>query len=205
MKINSKDHFDIKPMKVKKTIEESIEVKQNLLQEKYIKEIEKAGKTLVAALKNNRTVLIAGNGGSAADAQHFAGELVNRFLTDRQALPAIALTCDSSILTSISNDSDFKYIFSRQIEALGGKGDIFIGISTSGNAENIAEAMKKAKEKGMLTIGLLGSDGGKINKFCDLSIVVPSRSTPRIQEAHILVIHILCGLIDNYFGRKNVQ
>ncbi len=192
-------------MNIKIIIEESVKVKENLLQDKYINQIEKAGKALVAALKNNHKILIAGNGGSAADAQHFAGELVNRFLIDRQALPAIALTTDSSILTSISNDSDFKYIFFRQIEALGEKGDVFIGISTSGNAENIIQAMKSAKKTGLLTIGLLGNSGGKIKKYCDFSIVVPSKSTPRIQEAHILLIHILCELIDDSFGRKNVR
>lgn len=205
MRINSKDRFDVELMNIKKVIEESVKVKENLLQEKYIKEIEKAGKTLVVALKNNRKILIAGNGGSAADAQHFAGELVNRFLIDRQALPVIALTTDSSILTSISNDSGFQYIFSRQIEALGERGDIFIGISTSGNSENIIQAIKTAKKTGLLTIGLLGNNGGKTKKYCDFALVVPSRSTPRIQEAHILVIHILCELIDNFFRSKNVR
>lgn len=189
-------------MDIERLILDSIKVKKLLLSKRYIDIILKLGEKIILALKNKHKILIAGNGGSAADAQHFAGELVNRFLAERQALPAIALTCDSSVLTSISNDSDFKYIFLRQIEAFGEKGDVFIAISTSGNSENIIQAVKTAKKKGLSTIGLLGNNGGKLKKYCDFTLVVPSASTPRIQEIHILVIHILCQMIDDYFARK---
>jgi D-sedoheptulose 7-phosphate isomerase len=143
--------------------------------------------------------LIAGNGGSAADAQHFAGEIVGRFKKERKGYPAIALTTDASIITSWANDYDFNTIFSRQIEALGKEGDVFLGISTSGNSKNIIEAVKKAKEMGIFCICLLGKDGGELKNLTDLSIIIPSDNTPRIQECHIMIIHIICEELEKSF------
>lgn len=145
--------------------------------------------------KNNK-ILIAGNGGSAADAQHFAAELVGRFQMNRRALPCIALTTDTSNLTAIGNDFGFKNIFARQIEALGNAGDIFIGISTSGNSENIIAAIEQAKKKNLITVGLLGRDGGKIAKIADYSVIVPHDVTARIQEAHIFILHYWADCIE---------
>lgn len=151
---------------------------------------------LVEALGTGRKVLIMGNGGSAADAQHFAAELVGRFLINRRALPAIALTTDSSILTAIGNDFGFDEIFQRQIEALAEPGDVVVGISTSGNSPNVLRALAAARASGCQTIGLLGKDGGAIASQVDLALVVPSEETPRIQEAHVTIIHILCDLVE---------
>lgn len=145
--------------------------------------------------KNNK-ILIAGNGGSDADAQHFAAELVGRFQMNRRALPCIALTTDTSNLTAIGNDFGFKNIFARQIEALGNAGDIFIGISTSGNSENIIAAIEQAKKKNLITVGLLGRDGGKIAKIADYSVIVPHDVTARIQEAHIFILHYWADCIE---------
>lgn len=185
--------------KIKKIILNSIDIKNSLLEESYLSKIYLIGKELIAALKKNKKILIAGNGGSAADAQHFAAELVNTFIKKRKALPAIALTVDSSILTSSANDHNFDIVFARQIEAHGTKGDIFIGISTSGDSKNILKALKIARRKGLLCICLLGKNGGKAKSLSDLSIIVPSSETPRIQEAHILIIHLICQLIDDAF------
>ncbi len=171
---------------------------------KLAKELEKlydvicsASYEIIKSLKNNHKLIICGNGGSAADAQHMAAEFVNRFLKERKPLPAISLTTDTSIITSISNDYSFDDIFSKQIEALGHKGDILIGISTSGNSKNVENAIEAAKQKNIFCIGLLGKDGGKINSLCDLSIVIPSNSTPRIQEMHILIIHTICQIVED--------
>jgi D-sedoheptulose 7-phosphate isomerase len=142
-------------------------------------------------------VLLCGNGGSAADAQHLAAELVSRFRIERRALPAIALTTDTSILTAISNDYDYERVFSRQVEALGRPGDILIGISTSGNSRNVRAAMLAARSCEMACLGLLGSGGGAILSACDLAIVVPSSDTPRIQEVHIAIGHVLCDLVES--------
>ena len=146
--------------------------------------------------------MLAGNGGSAADAQHIAGELVSRFEFDRPGLPAIALTTDTSILTAIGNDYGYHRLFARQIEALGNKGDIFIAYSTSGNSENICEALGVAKEREIITVGMTGNKGGKMNILCDFLIEIPSSSTPKIQEGHLVIGHIICGLIeDELFGK----
>jgi D-sedoheptulose 7-phosphate isomerase len=147
-------------------------------------------------LRRENKILIFGNGGSAADAQHIAAEFVNRFLFDRAPLPAIALTTDTSILTSISNDSDFSLIFARQIEALGSKGDIAWGITTSGRSPNMIEGFRKAKEMGLATIALTGKDGGEALRMADYALNVDSPSTPRIQEVHITVGHIICELVE---------
>jgi D-sedoheptulose 7-phosphate isomerase len=148
------------------------------------------------ALRRGNKILIFGNGGSAADAQHIAAEFVNRFLFDRAPLPAIALTTDTSILTSIGNDADFSHIFARQIEALGNKGDIAWGITTSGKSSNIIEGLRKAAEMGITTIAFTGKDGGEALPMADLGLHCTATSTPRIQEAHITAAHIICELVE---------
>jgi D-sedoheptulose 7-phosphate isomerase len=185
-------------------IKKSYEIKKNILENKEIfNEIIKIGEILIDVYKKGKKLLIAGNGGSAADAQHIAGELVSKFYFDRPALPAIALTTDTSIITAIGNDYGYEYLFSRQIEANGVKGDAFLGISTSGNSKNIIEGVKKAKEKGLITIGLTGETGGEMKNLCDYIIKVPSSETPRIQESHILIGHIWCSMIEkDIFGEE---
>ncbi len=164
-----------------------------------VPDIEKACTMVNNTISNGGKVLIAGNGGSAADAQHIAAELSGRFLKERKALPGIALTTDTSALTSIANDYGYAYVFSRQVEALGRPGDLFIGISTSGNSEGILNAFKSAQQVGCATLGLSGRDGGKMNELCDLNIVIPSNVTARIQEMHITIGHILCKSVDDLF------
>lgn len=159
----------------------------------------KAAGLLIDSLKQGGKVLIFGNGGSAADAQHFAAELVGRFMTERRGLPAIALTTDSSVLTSISNDYGFKYSFSRQVEALGETKDVVVAITTSGASANVMEAVRTARKKGLRVIGMTGAKGKGMARFCDACFVVPSLSTPRIQEAHTTIVHILCEVTDENF------
>jgi D-sedoheptulose 7-phosphate isomerase len=184
---------------IKKEIIESIEVKKNI----SIEEIANAVDVIVNAYKQNKKLLICGNGGSAADAQHFAAELVGRFKMERKALNAIALTTDTSALTAIGNDYGFDEIFCRQVEGLVDQNDVVIGISTSGNSPNVLKAMDMAKEKGAITIGLTGKNGGKLRQKVDICIIVPSGNTPRIQEAHITIIHIICMLVEQtLFGGK---
>ncbi|MGB4600148.1 MAG: D-sedoheptulose 7-phosphate isomerase [Trichlorobacter sp.] len=151
---------------------------------------------LIDTFQIGNKLLIMGNGGSAADAQHFAGEIVSRFRIERPGLPAIALSTDSSILTAIGNDYGFEQVFSRQVEALASPGDAVIGISTSGNSPNVAKALEVARQAGCTTIGLLGKDGGSIKELCDIPLIIPSPDTPRVQEGHITIIHILCDLIE---------
>lgn len=158
--------------------------------------IARAGSVLAACLRGGGKLLVCGNGGSAADAQHFAAELVGRFLIERRALAAIALTTDTSILTALGNDYGFDLIFARQIEALACPGDIVIAISTSGNSPNLLLAVDKARSLGCTTIGLLGRDGGKTAAGVDLPLIVPVDETPRIQEMHELIVHILCDLVE---------
>lgn len=158
--------------------------------------IERAARAIVACLQSGGKLLFFGNGGSAADAQHLAAEFVGRFVKERQALPAIALTTDSSILTAIGNDYGFERAFSRQVEALGRKGDVAIGISTSGDSPNVLLAIKAARENGLITIGLAGKTGGQLGRCCDIPIVVPGQNTARIQECHIAIGHILCELAE---------
>ena len=176
---------------IKESLLESAELKRKVA-EAMADSIEKAIEAMCSALRAGKKVLLMGNGGSAADAQHIAAELVSRFKKERKAIPAISLSTDTSILTAIGNDYGFEKVFERQIEALGNKGDVVIGISTSGNSENVYRAMKLAKEMGLKTIGLLGNDGGKIKDFSDIPLIVPSKNTPRIQEAHITIEHIIC-------------
>ena len=151
-----------------------------------------------AALRANNKIMLAGNGGSAADAQHLAGELVGRFYYDRPALPAIALTTDSSILTAIANDYDYEYVFARQIEALGSAGDVLIALSTSGRSKNIIRALETAAQKGITTVGMTGASGGEMKQLCSFCIQIPATETPRVQEGHEIVGHILCGLIEHH-------
>jgi len=146
-----------------------------------------------------------GNGGSAADSQHFAAEIVGRFRLERRALPAIALSTDTSILTAIGNDYGFESVFKRQVEALADDRDIVFGISTSGNSPNVLNALQTAKERGCHTIALLGNSGGKMKSICDISMIIPSNETPRIQEAHIKIIHIICGLLENELFVKGTR
>ena len=163
--------------------------------------LENIANEIINSIKNGNKLMICGNGGSAADAQHMAAEFVNRFLRERKPLPAIALTTDTSNLTSIANDYSFDDVFLKQVEAIGKKGDIVIGISTSGNSSNVFKALDKAKDMGIKTVGFLGKDGGKIKEICDLALVVPSNSTPRIQEIHGFVIHIICEMVEDEFAR----
>jgi len=188
---------------IKNQIKTSYEIKQKIYGDEELMDlIVEVGNKLIEIYKNGNKLLIAGNGGSAADAQHIAGELVSKFYFDRPALSAIALTTDTSIITAIGNDYGYEKLFSRQIEANGVKGDAFLGISTSGNSKNIIEGLKVAKEKGLLTIGLTGESGGKMKELCDYCICVPSNETLRIQEAHILIGHILCSVIEEaIFGK----
>jgi D-sedoheptulose 7-phosphate isomerase len=162
-------------------------------------DIQSACEMIVTTIQAGNKVLLAGNGGSAADAQHIAAELSGRFVKDRKALPGIALTTDTSAITSIANDYGYDFVFSRQLAALAQPGDLFIGISTSGNSQGILNAFMTAKETQCKTLGLSGRDGGKMNGLCDLNIVVPSQITARIQEMHILIGHILCKAIDDLF------
>ncbi|SHN28961.1 D-sedoheptulose 7-phosphate isomerase [Mucilaginibacter sp. OK098] len=162
-------------------------------------DIEKACEMIVSAIQNGNKVLTAGNGGSAADAQHIAAELSGRFVKHRKALPGIALTTDTSALTAIANDYGYDHVFSRQIEALAQPGDLFIGISTSGNSQGILNAFETARNLGCNTLGLSGWSGGKMNGLCDLNVIVPSEVTARIQEMHILIGHILCKAVDDLF------
>ncbi|RAX53681.1 D-sedoheptulose 7-phosphate isomerase [Helicobacter sp. 11-8110] len=188
---------------IKEHFEDSIAVKTKILNdEKLLELIKKVALETTKAYKEGKKTLLAGNGGSAADAQHIAGEFVSRFYFDRPGIPSIALTTDTSILTAIGNDYGYEKLFSRQVQAQGVEGDIFIGISTSGNSANIIEALKVCKEKGILSVGLTGESGGKMNELCDYCIKVPSNKTPRIQESHILIGHIICAIVEEeLFGK----
>jgi D-sedoheptulose 7-phosphate isomerase len=168
-----------------------------LVDEVLLSGIQSAANACIACFQNKGKILLAGNGGSAADAQHIAGELVSRFAFDRPGLPAIALTTDTSILTAIGNDYGYEKIFTRQIQAQGNKGDVFIAYSTSGRSPNILLALEEACSKGLLTIGLTGNRGGPMRELCDFLLEVPSADTPKIQEGHLVLGHILCGLIED--------
>ena len=175
----------------KETLEKTIEV--------MIPEIEEASKIVIDTLKSGNKVLLCGNGGSASDAQHISAELTGRYKTERKALSAIALNTDSSAMTAISNDYGYDRVFDRQVEALARDGDLLIAISTSGNSMNILSALAVAKLLGCRTIGLSGKDGGDMNRLSHLNLVVPSDDTPRIQEMHILIGHIICQAVDDAF------
>lgn len=181
--------------KIKDILLESIQIKEELLHS-GIEKIIKITELITDSLKKGGKLILFGNGGSAADCQHIAAEFVGRFQKERNALPAIALTTNSSIITALANDYDYQIVFARQIEALGKKGDVAIGISTSGKAKNVVWAIKQAKKIGLKTIALSGGDGGELVKLADISLRVPSTVTARIQEAHIIIGHIICELIE---------
>lgn len=163
-----------------------------------IPEVERAAKALIRAIDNGNKILICGNGGSAADAQHFAAELTGRYKKERKALAALALSVDTSALTAIGNDYGFEFVFSRQVEALAKRGDVLFCISTSGNSANVLHAAKCARDLGAVVVGLSGRGGGALNKASDINLIMPDDDTPRIQELHILVIHILCDILESH-------
>ena len=181
--------------KIKDILLESIQVKEELLRS-GIGTIIEIAQLMIEALKKNGKVILFGNGGSASDSQHIAAELVGRFKKDRTALPALSLTANTSVITSLANDYGYEVVFAKQIEALGQKNDVAVGISTSGRAKNVSSAIKQAKKMGIKTVALTGGDGGELAKLADLSLIVPSSVTARIQEAHITVGHIICELIE---------
>jgi D-sedoheptulose 7-phosphate isomerase len=186
---------------IENAIKESIRTQESVLKGQ-VDNIEKAANVIIECLKKGGKLIVFGNGGSAADSQHLAAELVGRFKLERKALPAISLTTDTSALTAIANDYGYERVFSRQLEALGNKGDVALGITTSGNSKNIIEAFKVAKLTGMKRIALTGGDGGKIRDDSDISIIVSSKDTPRIQEAHSTIVHIMCALIEDGIFKK---
>ena len=182
---------------IEEHLRKSVELKTKTLNDSsLLTMIKKVSLAIIEAYRNRKKLILFGNGGSAADAQHIAAELVNKFELERMALPAIALTTDTSILTSIANDYDYSRIFARQVEALAEEGDVVIGISTSGTSPSVIKGIGVAREKGAKTIGLTGKNGGKLAKIVDLVLKVPSNDTPRIQEAHITILHIICYLIE---------
>jgi D-sedoheptulose 7-phosphate isomerase len=181
---------------IKSIVTNSLAVKRRYFDE-HAQEVERAAVMIAEAFKAGRKLLLFGNGGSAADAQHIAGEFINRFLPqDRRALPAIALSTDGGVLTCIANDTGFENVFARQVAALGVAGDVCLAITTSGNSENVIKAIEQARAKEMKVIGLLGRDGGSCAALCDLALVVPSKDTQRIQETHNLIGHVLCELVE---------
>ena len=180
-----------------KRIEENIKIHDLLLKDLILQNIiSDLSNCIVKALQSNHKIVVCGNGGSASDAMHFVGEIVGRFQKDRDAWPAISLNSNVTTMTAIANDYGYNDIFSRQAEAIVNEGDVFVGISTSGNSENVVSAVCKAKTKGAITAALLGNDGGKIRGLVDYPIVISSSVTARIQECHILIIHIICELIE---------
>ena len=185
---------------MKKTVEqifaESIEVKQGTLK-KNLPQIIAAAESVISAFKGGHKLFFCGNGGSAADSQHIAAEFVGRFQKERKAWPAIALTTDSSALTALGNDYTFDIVFSRQLQALGQKGDVLFAISTSGNSKNILEAVKQAKSMGIITIGVTGGKGGQLAGLSDIAIIAASSKTARIQETHLVIFHTICELAEN--------
>jgi len=181
--------------KIKDIFLQSIQVKEELMQ-KHIGQIIGIADIIIESLRENGKLIVFGNGGSASDAQHIAAELVGRFKKDRTALAAIALTTNTSVLTSLANDYGYDVVFAKQVEALAQKNDIVLGISTSGKAKNVAFGIKQAKKMGIKTIALTGGDGGELSRIADVSLVVPSSVTARIQEAHITIIHIVCELVE---------
>lgn len=191
-------------MVIKEYIEKSIQTKKSILEDKNLMSlVERTALLIIDSFKNGNKLLTAGNGGSAADAQHFAGELVSKFNIVRPGLPAIALTTDSSILTAISNDLGYENIFAKQIEALGNNGDTFVAISTSGTSPNIVTALKKANEKGLKTILLTGCSSNLDDIICDIVIKIPSDSVSLIQESHIMIEHIICAMVEESLFKSN--
>ncbi len=188
---------------VQRALRESIKAKEDFIRENTDKLVLFAEK-IALALTSDCKLLLCGNGGSAADAQHIAAEFVNRYVLERPPLPALALTTDTSILTSVGNDYSFEETFSKQVKALGMKGDVLLAISTSGNSPNVLMAVKTAKKQGIFTVGLTGGDGGDLADLAEMSLVVKSHATPRIQETHILVGHIICELVDYILFQQGI-
>lgn len=187
-------------------IRESINVKNRILsQEEIIDRIAQAADILAESYRNAGTLLICGNGGSASDAEHMAGELVGRFLIERKAFPAIALASNPATLTAVGNDYTFEDIYARQVEAFADPRNVLLGITTSGNSANIVKVLEKARASGMKTLALLGRDGGKAKMLADVPIVVPAQETARIQESHIMIIHILCDLVERELCGKRQE
>lgn len=182
---------------IQERIKDSVALKQSLLADNELLEtVDIVATSIVSAIKNGKKIVLCGNGGSASDALHFAGEIVGRFQKERKAWPAVVLNADTTTMTAISNDYGYDEVFARQAEAHINPGDVFIGISTSGNSGNIYKAIEVAKEKGSKTVGLLGKDGGKIKNIVDYPIVIHSNVTARVQECHILLIHIICEIVE---------
>jgi D-sedoheptulose 7-phosphate isomerase len=196
-----------KNLLIKKAIKNSIETKKKILRDKNtLLIVEKVSEEIIEAFKNNKKVLLCGNGGSAADAQHIAAEFSGKFYLDREPLFAEALHTNTSFLTSVANDFSYNQVFSRAVKAKGENGDILIGISTSGNSLNVIKAIKAANKMKMVSIGLSGKTGGKMNNLCKYLIKVPSTDTPRIQESHILIGHIICEIVEKeIFGSKRIK
>ncbi|MBC7827189.1 MAG: D-sedoheptulose 7-phosphate isomerase [Chitinophagaceae bacterium] len=188
--------------KIRNIISESVAVKNQLLQnDALLKTVEDVASLMVRALKNGNRIYFCGNGGSAADAQHLAAEFSGRFYIDRDALPAEALHCNTSYITAVGNDYGYDLVYARLIKGIGNKGDFLVGLSTSGNSPNIIKALEVAREKGIVTVGFTGETGGKMKELCDHLLNIPSTNTPRIQESHIMLGHIVCQLVEEqYFG-----
>jgi D-sedoheptulose 7-phosphate isomerase len=191
--------------KIKNIIASSIDTKRQIMEnDRMIQLLEDCSNVITTAFKNGNKVLFCGNGGSAADAQHLAAEFSGRFYTDRDALPAEALHCNTSYMTAVANDYSYDVVYSRMIKGIGNPGDVLIGLSTSGNSKNIVEAFKTAKLKNMVTVGLTGDNGGMMKEMSDFLLNVPSSDTPRIQESHIMLGHIICQLVEEkYFGHAS--
>src|SRR5665647_3090867 len=189
--------------KIKNIIQSSIDVKTQILSdEKILQTVKDCVNVIVNAFENGNKVLFCGNGGSASDAQHLAAEFSGRFYTDRDALPAEALHCNTSYITAVANDYSYDVIYSRLIKGIGNEGDVLVGLSTSGNSKNIINAFEVAHEKKMITIGFTGSSGGNLRAYCDHLLNVPSDDTPRIQESHIMLGHIICQLVEARIFQK---
>ena len=188
--------------KIKNIIQSSIDVKQRVLQnQQLLKTVLEVVQAITSSLKNGGRIYFCGNGGSAADAQHLAAEFSGRFYADRKALPAEALHCNTSYLTAVANDYSFDVIYARLIDGIGNNGDVLVGLSTSGNSGNIVKAFEVARKNGITTVGFTGSDGGALKSLSDHLINIPSNDTPRIQESHIMIGHIICQLVEeNYFS-----
>lgn len=188
---------------IKEKVAASIAVKNKWMNdEKIIADIQKIADTIVSTYKNDGKVLFCGNGGSAADAQHISAELSGRFYIDREPLFAEALHVNTSYMTAVANDYSYDEVYARLVKAMGRKGDVLVGISTSGNSANVLKAFQVAKEKGMTVVAMTGETGGKMKDFCDILLNVPSKDTPRIQESHILMGHIICEIVENKYFEK---
>jgi len=189
---------------IEKALRDSLKIKEEFVREN-MKNLVFVAEKVAQTFTSDRKLMICGNGGSAADAQHMAAEFVNRFMLERPPLPAIALTTDTSVITSIGNDYSFDDIFSKQIKAIGMEGDLLLAISTSGNSPNALSAIKTARSQGLYTVGLTGGDGGRVRSLADLTLVVKSNTTARVQETHVFAIHMICHLVDHILFQQGVK